>query len=109
MSEHTKGPWVYEAVKTSCGLCHKVGPFPSPEYMRGIKKESHACIYDDYPPTGGSSELVANARLIAAAPELLDLVKLVHGSFGGGRTITFSDDDISEFAAAIAQVEGEPQ
>ncbi len=51
----------------------------------------------------------ADARLIAAAPRLFDLVKLVHGSFGGGNIVTFSDEDINEFAAAIAQVEGENQ
>eukprot|EP00873_Tetraselmis_striata_P030350 jgi/Tetstr1/450614/TSEL_037650.t1 len=51
-------------------------------------------------------EADANARLIAAAPELLDLVMLVHGSFGGGPVITFSDDDIAAFEAAIAKATG---
>lgn len=48
----------------------------------------------------------ANARLIAAAPDLLALVKLVNGSFGGGLTVTFSERDVAEFAAAIAKAEG---
>ena len=64
MSGHTPGPWKLETVRTSCGLCHKIGPFP---WREG--QENHACIYDDYPPPGGRPELVANARLIAAAPE----------------------------------------
>lgn len=71
MAEHTPGPWVAETVRTTCGLCHKIGPFPSPKSWRS-DKPAHACIYDDYQPDGGSSELVANARLIAAAPDMLE-------------------------------------
>lgn len=69
--KHTPGPWTAETVKTSCGVCHRVGPFPSPEWMCR-KKPSHACIYDDYPAGSGTSELVANAHLIAAAPEMYE-------------------------------------
>lgn len=71
MSEvkHTPGPWTLETVRTSSGLCHKIGPFP---WKTG--KENHACIYDDYPSHGsdGTPELLANAHLIAAAPEMLE-------------------------------------
>ena len=49
----------------------------------------------------------ADARLYAAAPDLLALVELVHGSFGGGNVITFSDADIAEFSAAIAKAKGD--
>jgi hypothetical protein len=49
-------------------LVHKVGPFP---WKDG--KPSNACIYVDYPGNGAvEAELLANARLIAAAPEMLD-------------------------------------
>lgn len=104
MRQFTKGPWSAETVKTSCGVCHRVGPFPAPEWTN--RQESHACIYDDYPPSGGSPELVANAHLIAAAPEMYELMKLVHDSFGGGRIITFSDEDIETFATVLAKAEG---
>lgn len=104
MSKHTPGPWNYEVVKTSCGLCHKIGPFPAPKYMH--KKSSSACIYDDYPPTGGSPELTANARLIAAAPEMFELVELVRGSFGGGATVTFSEEDMLRFEEVALKVTG---
>lgn len=68
MSAHTPGPWTLDTVTTSCGICHKVGPFPRKEGKYG-----HACIYVDYPGTGKiEGELLANARLIAAAPDLLD-------------------------------------
>lgn len=52
-------------------------------------------------------ETIANARLIAAAPELFALVEMVYLSFGGGRIITFSDEDIEEFGAVIAKARGE--
>ena len=79
MSKHTQGPWTLETVQTSCGVCHKIGPFP---WKDG--KQNHACIYADYPGTGPiEKESLANARLIAAAPDLLnalvDLYALVNG------------------------------
>lgn len=49
---------------------------------------------------------VPNAHLIAAAPEMYELVKLVNDSFGGGRLVTFSDEDIAEFNRVIAKAEG---
>lgn len=61
---------------------------------------------ETYYPTEGEEPNQYDARLIAAAPDLLELVKLVHGSFGGGRIITFSDAAIAEFEAAISKVEG---
>jgi hypothetical protein len=71
MGEHTKGPWTLETVPTSCGICHKIGQFPWKE-----GKTRSACIYVDYPGSGEiEAELLANARLIASAPELADKVK----------------------------------
>ena len=64
----TPGPWAMETVRTSCGTCHRIGPFPRPDYAS--KQEGWACVYDDYPPGIGSHDLLANARLIAAAPDL---------------------------------------
>ena len=70
---YTKGPWILESVKTQSGICHKIGPFPPP---RGddSKGKRHACLYADYPSSfnPADQELEANARLIAAAPELLE-------------------------------------
>ena len=64
----TPGPWAMETVRTSCGTCHRIGPFPRPAYAS--KPEGWACVYDDYPPGVGSPDLLANSRLIAAAPDL---------------------------------------
>lgn len=42
-------------------------------------------------------------RIALAAEELSRLVDLVNGSFGGGRVITFSDSDVEEFGAVLAE------
>lgn len=66
----TPGPWTMETVRTSCGVVFKVGPFP---WKHG--KLNHACIYADYPSAAEHAVGVANARLIAMAPELLTLLR----------------------------------
>ena len=66
MNKHTPGPWTMETVRTSAGVCFKVGPFP---WKRG--ELNHACIYADYPSSADHAQCEANARLIAAAPDLL--------------------------------------
>ena len=65
-TKHTPGPWNLETVPIqSAGgsnTCHKIGPF-------------NACIYDDWSPRKSGiseEENLANAKLIAAAPELLE-------------------------------------
>ena len=97
----TPGPWTLTTVPTSIGICHKIGPFPD---MRGDGKPTHACIYVDgvyraeHKPT-----LLANARLIAAAPELLEALKRAHAC------ATLADDGtcLGCFVShAIAKAEG---
>jgi hypothetical protein len=69
-AQHTPAPWTLSTVPTSAGICHKIGPFP---WKHG--EQNHACIYGDYSSHDGSgpfeAELLANARLIKAAPTLL--------------------------------------
>ena len=72
-SKHTPGPWPLETVRTSCGVCHRVGRFPRNTV---VDKFGAACIYVDYPGGGDrEEELLANARLIAAAPELYEALE----------------------------------
>jgi hypothetical protein len=72
-AQHTPGPWVFETVRTSCGVCHKIGPWPH-AWRHG--NTMHACIYDDYPsPPEGTDTMRANARLIAAAPDMLEALR----------------------------------
>jgi len=68
--KYTPGPWTLETVRTSIGICHKVGPFPG---KRDDDKPRHACLYADHPSPGNPNdeELEANAHLIVAAPALL--------------------------------------
>lgn len=76
MSEHTPGPWALDTIQTSVGICHRIGPFPprrpDDETVR------HACLYADYPSAcnPADKELEANARLIAAAPDLLEALEM---------------------------------
>lgn len=63
---HTPGPWTMECVRTSCGVCFKVGPLSEKN-----GKPVHACIYADYPSPKDYALGEDNARLIAAAPDLL--------------------------------------
>lgn len=71
MSDFTPGPWLLRTTPTSAGICHIVsaadwrGAFI---YGDGIRKG-----VDDALPK--AQELAANARLIAAAPELLEALR----------------------------------
>ena len=69
---HTPGPWTVETVPTQIGVCHKIGPFPG----SCGKPVGYACVYVDgasayKPRLGKEAELLANAVLMAAAPDLL--------------------------------------
>jgi hypothetical protein len=69
--KHTPGPWTLETVRTSMGICHKIGPFP---WKDG--KQNSACIYVDYPGNGEiEAELLANARVMRSSPELLEALE----------------------------------
>jgi hypothetical protein len=48
----------------------------------------------------------ANARLIAAAPRLMQALKSMVGRFGGSATVQLDRDALREARAAIAEVTG---
>lgn len=89
-TKHTPGPWRTDA--------HNGFPLDIEDPGEYMIAKATPC-----------AKAEANARLIAAAPDLLDLVRMVYLSFGGGRIVTFGDDDIEAFAAAIAKATGEQQ
>lgn len=78
-AKHTPGPWVLATVPTSVGTCHKIGPFPN-----GSRAPTFACVYADGHRLGidddnqAPAELAANARVIAAAPDLLEALQRLH-------------------------------
>ena len=81
-AQHTPGPWGMETKRTSCGVCHQIGPWPH-KWRAG--EAMSACIYDDYPsPPEGTDTMLANARLIAAAPDLLEALKYYADTFCEG-------------------------
>lgn len=65
--KHTPGPWQCDEVRTQCGRAFRIG---SGEMLSAGK--GCCIIYDDY-PGNPVNERGANARLIAAAPDLLAL------------------------------------
>ena len=104
---HTKGPWALETVKTSCGICHKIGQFPRGQN----RKETYGCVYDDYPDSiisgSPSHEILANAKLMAAAPEILDALKMVAEKIRSGDDKpddTFADFDGEETEQIFAAI-----
>lgn len=115
---HTPGPWTLETVRTASGFCHKVGPFPA---RREGGDPRHACLYSDYPckSNPADQELLANAHLIAAAPDLLAAGMEAAGSLsaameimtrlGYGRTANAMQAYHDALVAAIAKAKGEQQ
>lgn len=107
MNKHTPGPWLLRTAPTSAGLCHIVsaadwrGAFI---YGDGIRK----CVDDALPK---AQELAANARLIAAAPDLLEALILLEVEMvasGNAQATDFGwKPAIEKTRAAIAKATGE--
>ena len=101
MSAHTPGPWV--AVKNSC--------FWDINIAGSWLTVADACA-SKHLPDGDNGE--ANARLIAAAPELLEALKEMlvdyddaSGEWSGSDVIAKAYRIIDKARAAIAKAEGE--
>lgn len=107
---YTPGPWKLETVPTSCGICHKIGEFPNIRRKLNGEKEppSYACFYVDN-GDGHAEEMLANARLAAAAPDLLEALReaLTHPETYSATVYGTEKQWVSKAKAAIAKVEGE--
>ena len=103
MSKHTPGPWLLRTAPTSAGLCHIV----SAADWRG------AFIYGDGIRKGvdyalpKAQELAANARLIAAAPDLLRYLKEARRTLEMWRDVAPAVSLCADIDAAIAKATGE--
>lgn len=100
MSEYkgVRGPWVIRTVDGSIGTI---------ETEDGETMVAQAFDLGADDRMNGHEKRKANARLIAAAPELFEALNMIHLSFGGGNVITFSDRDIEQIGAAIAKAIGD--
>lgn len=108
---HTPGPWPLATVKTSVGLCHRIGDFPSTSHIPG-RERTYGCVYEDgtskwrlHDNGSFDSELLANARLMAAAPDMLEALKRSLdwlSSYPGGCALAVYEDA----RVAIAKAEG---
>lgn len=108
---HTPGPWKLETVRTQVGICHKVGPFPT-----GVphRPETYACIYvDGVVKAEHAPQQLANARVMAAAPNLLTALKMFVDRYTGlvnsgdcGNWNPEDEDHVVIARAAIAKAEG---
>jgi hypothetical protein len=102
--KHTPGPWFLEGhwdVKSKFDL----GGWVSSNPPAGCP------IFQLEPSVGTAEEIVANARLIAAAPDLLDALKqfrtkVYNAALGSGMDDEWSTLACSVADAAIAKAEG---
>ncbi len=105
MKKHAPGPWIFDEVRTDCGRAFRIG---SGEMLKAGK--GCCIIYDDY-PGNPENERKANARLIAAAPELLEELKFLRKRFHAALVATGTDPEFADIAvsatdATIAKAEG---
>ena len=103
-AKYTNGPWSAERVNTQVGSCWKIGAFPS---MSG--RVNYGCVYVDgqYSEARSSveKELEANARIMAAAPDLLEsLIEMMSWHQSG---MVASEDDARAAIQAIERAIGE--
>ena len=104
VSANTPGPWKYIRRPTTCGQMFLISNPATVEAPHGPV----ICLYDDSTSlsTCKPGEQEANARLIAAAPELLAAIKigLRHVEY---HTSALGDNPTAELMrAAIAKAEG---
>ena len=89
MTKHTPGPWRVDYMTVLAGTKNLVAECASMAV--------------------GESESKANARLIAAAPEMLEALKtiLAHPRTND-KSVVFMPDEVAKARAAIAKAEGNP-
>jgi hypothetical protein len=104
MSGHTPGPWELDQYPDVDGYKIRGGKtaFRSgPRVLAIVKDQGSAPLYESQ----------ANARLIAAAPDLLEALKKIYGfePFALGLTPTEYQEAVDKIAInAIAKAEGQP-
>ena len=97
-TQHTAGPW------------HSQRPHGSDIPVWGVDEKSRGCVALVNMSAERATEAAANARLIAAAPEMYEALKALHAchrAFSGSDAWTMLDDEARAAAeATIAKAEG---
>ena len=86
---HTPGPWIINPRQVDS----------SPYQI--LDKDDHEIAATIYGPTGGIEEAKANARLIAAAPELLAILKRLRE-----QNYQIKTADVEDVDRALSHAEG---
>ncbi len=96
---HTPGPWAMYSFDTKS----ETGPL--------VKDSSGLIVAEAYPRGPSGTEQAANASLIAAAPELLEALQLLHDNLAEYQRINhlggYDNQDMVLARAAIAKAKGE--
>ena len=107
MSGHTQGPWALKQGKY--GGPHEIQWAPGKSY--GTVASVSMAGFQELPEALSDAERLANARLIAAAPEmlaaLLKLVEAVDPAVGGLTLEDWATEPVADARAAIARATGE--
>lgn len=90
-TKHTPGPWFFGDTFTSY-ICTRDGKEVTNYTARGIGNGACHVGYASITPALGSDEAKANARLIAAAPDLLAACKALHQCLSGWVEIAEAQD-----------------
>jgi hypothetical protein len=102
MDKHTDAPW--EVVEPANGYVQIIGGIDgdADEYGRPVMSSVHICDVID------NQDEEANARLIAAAPDLLAALKGIVKFGPDAKLISTSDDTLAAAITAIAKAESSP-
>jgi len=92
-SKHTPGPWAMDEDKYG----EEIDVYPLKDGPPPMGRWAEICTVKDYE---SQDEMRANARLIAAAPDLLEALKLAC------ELLEYGGFDMEKFHAAIAKAEG---
>jgi hypothetical protein len=104
--KHTLGPWHVVIDDDGNPLSGRPGVFASDELDCGIVHWD-GFIQPYWRSARGDKEIHANARLIAAAPELLEALEAIVATWDGPKYNHFMRGNIDRARAAIAKAKGE--
>lgn len=111
MSKHTPGPWVILGDNVGCKTGHVAFTTCNPRTIDETKADGESWLdMRDRTKTerdGLAKEVAANARLIAAAPDLLEALEAIVESVDA-ETAAIFEHLVWAARAAIAKATGEP-